>query len=262
MVAASQAPDAGRAPDHVVQLFESDETLLVRNVGRYLADGLRAGSVMVVASQEHAAAFVDELRRAGARPDRAASDGRLVVLDAGELLDRFLVDGYPHADRFDSVVGALVREVRQSSSSLRIYGEMVALLWKAKQFPAAIRLEQLWNKLQKTVSFELFCSYPIDVFADEFDTAVVGALLHAHTHLLETATEGALEAALTRAIAEVLGVRPFGFDRLVKERSRRGATVLPKAEAIILWLRTDVPDQAPEILARARRYHRALTTHR
>jgi len=68
------------------------------------------------------------------------------------------------------VIGTTVREAWQNSNGagLRVYGEMVGILWKARQFPAAIRLEQLWNKLRKSHDFDLFCAYSIDIFDKQF----------------------------------------------------------------------------------------------
>ena len=49
----------------------------------------------------------------------------------------------------------------------RRFGEMVALLWADGNYDAAIRLEELWNDLQETYSFSLFCSYPMNGFGGE-----------------------------------------------------------------------------------------------
>ena len=48
---------------------------------------------------------------------------------------------------------------------------MVGLLWKARQFAAAIRLEQLWNKLLEQSAFSFYCAYAIDVFGKDFEVA-------------------------------------------------------------------------------------------
>ena len=47
---------------------------------------------------------------------------------------------------------------------MRIYGEMVAVLWDQGNVAAAIELERLWNELADSNPFSLFCAYPIRAF--------------------------------------------------------------------------------------------------
>jgi hypothetical protein len=242
--------------DHKVQFYDTDRRALVGNVAAFLAEGLDRGEdVVIVATPEHRAAFIAELAKIGSNPYAAIETGRLIALDARETLDRFLVDGYPDAVRFESVIGVLVRGLmdRPDSLGLRAYGEMVGVLWKERNFPAAIRLEHLWNKLRKTHDFPLYCSYQVDVFDKHF--CALDAVLCSHTHVAPFGENGNLEEAVSRAMDEVLA------DRLVESRlladSRRHAerAALPKEHALILWLRSNVPDQADAILARAREYY-------
>ena len=43
---------------------------------------------------------------------------------------------------------------------VRVYGEMVALLWEAGLVTAAIDVEALWNEIAARYSFSLLCGYP------------------------------------------------------------------------------------------------------
>jgi len=54
---------------------------------------------------------------------------------------------------------------------VRVFGEIVALLWADRNASAAIALEDLWNELAVTRSFELLCAYPLSTFAGEESTA-------------------------------------------------------------------------------------------
>jgi hypothetical protein len=62
-----------------------------------------------------------------------------------------MVDGQPQSVRFNYCMGeALNRACRGSrGSTLRVFGEMVDVLWKEGQHDAAIRLEVLWNRRSK-----------------------------------------------------------------------------------------------------------------
>jgi hypothetical protein len=251
-MSAVEEPAAERGR-HLVQFYEADEPALIANVGRYLADGLLAGEhVIVVTTSDHEAAFTAALERAGIPTLTARADGRLMFLDAAATLKRLSVAGYPDAERFENVIGRVVCEARQRAPGLRAYGEMVGILWANGEFPAAIRLEQLWHRLLKQVDFSLFCGYPIDIFSDRFEPGVVDALLCAHTHLLSCSPNSDLEEALERAAREVLQPKVTELSGM-----RRPAWPdMPHGEAIILWLRGQTPDVANEILNRARKYYR------
>ena len=47
---------------------------------------------------------------------------------------------------------------------MRIYGEMVAVLWDQGNVAAAIELERLWNDLAIRHPFSLLCAYPTSAF--------------------------------------------------------------------------------------------------
>lgn len=251
--------ECGEVHGHVVQMYEADERPLVHNVGRYLAEGLRRRqSVVIIVGPEHRAAFFAELERLGLDPGAAERDGQLIVLDAAGTLARFMVGGYPDADRFESGVGALVRDLHARGAGLRGYGEMVGMLWQAKEFPAAIRLEQLWEKLRKSIDFDIYCAYPIDPFDHHFQAGVLDALLCSHTRLVPTGpSDGALERAIERAISDMLGSNVSSLEVHAKAKHRAAWPAIPKAEATILWLRVNVPERADAILARAREYYKA-----
>jgi len=246
---------------HLVQLYEADDKALARNVSAYLVEGLNQGSgLFVVATLRHRESFLSELTNAGIDTDSISQDGRMVVLDAGETLARLMIEGYPDAERFDAVIGAAVRDgvARSQGRELFAYGDMVGSLWETQQFPAAIRLEQLWNRLLRAVPFRLYCSYPIDIFGSQFDAAIFDTLICAHTHLVPSGTNGELESALRRAMQDALGARAAQLEEAAAKYDR-SSTRVPKGESTILWLRKNMPDRVDEILSRAREYYRALT---
>jgi len=183
----------------------------------------------------------------------------MLLLDAQETLDGFMLRGQPDWERFQSTVGAAVRQAREQAphSGLRTFGEMVGLLWKAGRYSAAVRLEHYWNKLIASNGLHLFCAYPIDIFGPEFQTGAVDALLCAHSHVLPCGREENLEAAIHRAMSERLGPKAEGLGILVEESYRPSRATISKAEATVLWLRNNLPHHADDILARAREYYRA-----
>ena len=182
----SELLDRPAPEEHFVQLYGRNDQLLTRNVSRYLAEGLRRGDALVViATHEHADAITRELTLHGADAVAASPDGRLVVLDARETLDRFLVDGQPDEHLFRDLVGGVLAEAyrRSSSGHVRAFGEMVGLLWVAGERAAATRLEAYWNDLLRGAACSLFCAYPIDIYDNGGDTAGLDAVLGSHTHM-------------------------------------------------------------------------------
>ena len=240
---------------HFVQLYEADEAPLARNAGRYLWEGLRRGDgVPLVVTPEHRELFSTHLRDMGADVPALVDSQQLVFCDAQRTLAQFMIAGQPDWEQFEKVIRAAMREVQPTdrAEGLRAYGEMVGILWKARQFAAAIRLEQLWNKLLEQSSFSLFCAYAIDVFGKDYEVANLESVLCAHTHLVPAQSDGTLETALARAMDEILGARAEGLRVLIKSNHRPGWAVMPNAESIVLWLRKNLPEQADEIVRRAR----------
>jgi len=242
---------------HYVQLYDSDTGLLASNVAYYLFEGLKVGeSALVIATPEHRDAFILELGKLGVNTEKAVREGRLLFFDAVRTLGELLIDGQPDWVRFERVIGAAMNKVQASGpTGLRAYGEMVGVLWTAREYTAAIRLEEFWNKLLHGGGFSLFCSYPIDIFAADFQISGVDSVLCDHTHLIPGYSDDALESALNRAMDERLGARALGLRLLIKANYRPSWAVLPKAEGIILWLRNNLPHEAEEILGVARRYY-------
>ena len=247
---------------HLVQLYGNDDRLLIRNVTRFLAEGLRRGDgLLVIAAPEHSGSIARQLRGETGY-SRAVLEGRLVFLDAQSTLDRLSVDGQPDLELFRSVIGDAVKGVqsRAGHTGVRAYGEMVGLLWTAGQRAAAVELEEYWNRLLHSSNISLFCAYPLDIFAEEFQVETIDALLCCHTHLVPV--DEALDSALERALNEVLGARAQGLRALMKANHRPSWGEVPRPEAIILWLRNNLPGSAREIIHRARQYYQPIAAAR
>jgi hypothetical protein len=243
---------------HFVQLYEADEVALTESVGFYLWEGLRRGEgVLVIATPEHQELFARQLNHLGADLAGLIGSRQLVFWDAQETLNQFMVAGQPEWQLFENVARAAMRQVLPASGAegLRAYGEMVGILWKARQFAAAIRLEQLWNRLLEQSAFSLYCAYAIDVFGKDFAVANLDGVLCAHSHLVPAQPNGTLEVALNLSMDEILGSKADALRVLIKANHRPTWAVMPTAEAIVLWLRNNLPGQADPIISRARHHY-------
>jgi hypothetical protein len=245
---------------HLVQLYDCDGRSLARNVGQYFWSGLSRGEgVLVVATPEHWGVFRRRIEQLGCDTQACLRQGSLVFLDARQTLAGVMVRGQPDWERFERMMRAAMRLLgpSQTSAGLRAYGEMVAILWGARQYAAAIRLEHYWNRLLTQSSFSLFCSYAIDRFGEEFHPDTVGALLCAHTHLIPGEHDGNLELAFQNALNDVLGPAAPDLKPRIRAGARESWAIMPNTESMILWIRQNLPERAAEIMARARLRYQA-----
>jgi anti-sigma regulatory factor (Ser/Thr protein kinase) len=171
---------------HVVQ-FYGDDRELAASVGGYLGEGLLAeDSAVVVATLPHRLAFEAELARAGIDVSAAMAAGRLLLLDAARTLQglRAGESGALDQDRFDAVAGDLIGPAAGAGQPVRIYAEMVALLWDAGHVAAAIELEALWSDLGSRLPFSLLCAYPARLVAGEADAGALEEVCRLHTGVI------------------------------------------------------------------------------
>lgn len=153
--------------EHFVQFYEADAFLL-DSLGDFIGTAINAGeAAIVVATREHREALEMRLREKGLDVTNAIACGQLVLRDAAETLSKFMVGELPDAELFAERIGDIISRATEGRPRVRIYGEMVALLWAEGNYDAAIRLEELWNALQESHSFALFCAYPMSGFAGE-----------------------------------------------------------------------------------------------
>jgi PAS domain S-box-containing protein len=145
---------------HFVRFYDNDQ-LLVEEIAQHLLDALAHGGAAIMIATPERIRAVSALLHDQLSPEALQ---RLVTLDAAATLARFMVDGWPDPQRFDSAVGDLIRQVGAGATALHAYGEMVALLCADGRYEAAIRLEQLWNDLAGEAAFFLFCAYPWRLF--------------------------------------------------------------------------------------------------
>lgn len=161
------APGAVGGHDHLVEFYETT-AFLVGTVADFLVPALRAGHAgVVVATAEHCDAFAAAIRAEGIDLDAAIADGRYQQFDAAQLLSAFMVGGAPDEARFTEAVGTVLDRASAGGRAVKVYGEMVALLWADGDVTATIAVEDLWNDLASSRSFSLLCAYPMQGFDDD-----------------------------------------------------------------------------------------------
>jgi anti-sigma regulatory factor (Ser/Thr protein kinase) len=170
--------------DHVVHFYYR-ESELVERVGRYVRRALASdGAAIVVATAPHRRGVESWLAAHGIDPVAARRAGLLYSLDARDTLRRFCLAGEPDRDRFRSVVGRLIGQAGAGRRAVYVYGEMVALLWKAQLVTATMTLESLWHDLGREHAFSLFCGYPASVLEGDVAGKTLSDLCSLHSALI------------------------------------------------------------------------------
>ncbi|HJR08763.1 MAG TPA: ATP-binding protein [Pyrinomonadaceae bacterium] len=182
-------------PEHFVQFYEADAFLL-NSLGGFIGAGLaESDACIVVATKAHRDALDERLRANGLDVDAARACGQFVTLDAVETLSKFMSGAQPDALHFADVVGRIIAGASAGRQRVRIFGEMVALLWAEGNCDAAIRLEELWNELHRKRTFSLFCAYPMHGFNGESFAAGLGDVCTTHTRVIPAESYTALTDA-------------------------------------------------------------------
>src|SRR6478736_6786828 len=112
-------------PPHIVQFYESED-LLEGAVVDFLADGLAADApTVVIATETHRRAFIEQLTTRGFDPGRRIAADRLIMIDAQETLDHFMVGGAPDWQRFKGTISPVIERARAQGGGreIRAYGE-------------------------------------------------------------------------------------------------------------------------------------------
>ncbi len=198
---------------HVVQFYAHDAELAA-GAGHYLAEALADGcAVVVVATPAHRQLFESYLAAADVDVAAARAGGRYQAIDAAALLHRFAAAGQVDAASFEAEVGHVIKTAGATGRPVRIYGEMVAVLWDAGQLNAALELEGRWNDLARDIPFGLYCAYAESPGAEADQSAALTEVCRLHTAVVEA------PAAQTTARA----TRSFPLDRDAPRQARHFA---------------------------------------
>ena len=194
---------------HAVQLY-SDDAFLLEILTGFIGGALAAGDgALVVATRAHADSLEQRLRQRGLDTGMAIRQGRYIVLDARELLPRFMVNDSVDERRFMEVIRTALTQIRdagpQANRRIAVFGELVALLWAEGKMQEAIRVEKLWNKLAEEHRFFLLCAYPVTGFSDEKDIQPFLEMCRQHSDVVpnENKLTSSSEEASLRSLAQL-----------------------------------------------------------
>lgn len=167
---------------HTVQFFETRPNLCAA-VSQFAAAALKQGEdALLIMVPDHRRQVLHGLEERDVAVGDALASRQLVLLDAQQTLDGFMDRGIPDAERFLDCVGRLLEQRSQPGRSLKVYGEMVSVLWEAAHRHAALELEGLWNILTAAHPISLLCGYLVDNVHEFCKTPEFMQICGLHTH--------------------------------------------------------------------------------
>jgi DNA-binding NarL/FixJ family response regulator len=170
---------------HEVQ-FYSDNALLLDTFARFIAVALKSGrAAIVVITESRSDGLVSRLKAQGLDVDAAIQQGTYIQLDVNKTLSTFMVNDMPDSTRFFPLVGGLIeaaaKAARQQHHGVVVCGEGTSVLWAEGKADAAIRLEQLWDEVGKTLGVDILCGYALSSFHGEEDEHVFQSICAEHS---------------------------------------------------------------------------------
>jgi CheY-like chemotaxis protein len=166
-----------RAFRHEVQ-FYPDDVFLIDAVSSFVEKSLYEGAIVIIIAAEHHREALQDLAsfRSPIRKDR------VIFYDAEAILATFMRDDWPNKSLFTKSVGLILQQAALTGP-VRVFGEMVAILWAQGKVRAAIRLEELWNNLAQEQEFSLLCGYPKSAFSNPKNNDLFLQVCGTHTHV-------------------------------------------------------------------------------
>lgn len=168
---------------HIVYPY-TDENLVGQAVCLFASSGLTKGdAIILIMADSHCDSIVARLAAEGFDVAGLQKSGQLNCISAEDLLAVFMIDGVLDEHLFKTIVGQLINNAKAVAGNghpgqVRIFGEMVSLLWPLYT-EAAERLEQLWNEAIDTHSVSLLCTYCL---ADKGHCRLPDSLMATHSH--------------------------------------------------------------------------------
>jgi MEDS: MEthanogen/methylotroph, DcmR Sensory domain len=164
--------------DHAVHVYAGD-VAITHELMRFVEEGLALGESVVVAANDQHRASIAVWR---ADHPSVGDTEFLLVVDAAETLQTFMVAGIPDPVLFEATIGPIVERAARGGRTVRLFGEMVALLWADGNVTGALALESLWNDMASNRRFFLLCAYPEELL-DEAPIRAVNAMCDRHSDL-------------------------------------------------------------------------------
>jgi CheY-like chemotaxis protein len=173
----------GGAGGHTIHFRANDSSFHDGVVELLLAAIARGEMAVVLANDTNRAGIARGLNAAGCDVSAMRGKGNYFEFDAAEAISQVVRNGLPDRDELAKMVDNLerLRLARPGGGRVTIFGEMAGLLLQAGNLDAAVRMEQLWSELTRTLPYFTICSYPTPILRAEPHPGVWAAVCAEHS---------------------------------------------------------------------------------
>lgn len=176
--------------NHTVQicLNESSQVDLVTN---YIKEGLLNGEAVIIIANPKLRQIIKSKMGVfsfnGKNIQELQVQGQIKLFDAESILSTLRIDGVLEEDLFHECVAVPIYNAKSNYGKVRIFGEMVDILWKENQHDMAMQLEAFWNNLSSTQEFKFLCTYTLNMLSPNAYDEKLEQICKYHSHLAPVA---------------------------------------------------------------------------
>ena len=166
-------------------LNESSQVDLVTN---YVKDGLLNGEAVIMIAKPELRQILKSKLGAfsfnGQNIQEFQVQGQIKLFDAESVLSTLMIDGILEEDLFHECVAVPIYNAKSNYGKVRVFGEMVDILWKERQHDMAIQLEAFWSDLSNTQEFKFLCTYTLNKLSPNAFDEELERICKYHSHLV------------------------------------------------------------------------------
>jgi hypothetical protein len=174
--------------EHVMQIYENDDILADTLTGLMQGIFNSNENVLLIATHQHLNALESRLEKLGYKIDELINNDRFIPFDAEEMIDECMMDDEFNETVFAERCGSLIKRATDNNKTFMTCGEIAPILIRQGKKEAAIKLEQLSDKMCSIHHSGLFCVYSKNHLEN---TYVHEAICSCHVKLV-SGTEGQL----------------------------------------------------------------------
>ena len=164
-----------RPRGHTVQLYR-DERCLIDTITTFIKVGLYLNeTVLVIVTAQHRKELATTLTGDELRNDK------LRFVDAAAFLRVIMVEDWPNESQFMQGMATILGQAGETGQ-IRVFDELVAVLYAEGKAATAMQLEVLWNILLTKLHFSLLCAYPLDAMFEKADEGTRTRVIQLHQH--------------------------------------------------------------------------------
>jgi hypothetical protein len=232
--------------EHALQLYQ-EENCLLGALADFAAAGLRLEEgVIVIGSRPRWQLLLERLRTSGVDAGAHVLRGQLRPLGTHALRSSLA-----NRQKFNELLSGALSLARARYERVRVFSELTDVLWREGDRANARVVERYWKPLLGVHDFRLLCACPIDSLESKAYDGSLQALCEAHTHVHPAFDEAGFEDAVSGAIAEVLDSQQTRMLHALSV-AHRPAARMPPGQAMLFWLKENMPRTAERVMCRAR----------